>query len=179
MKYLLIFFLLIISSLQIRAEAISTELFSTINERLSYMEDVALFKALKHLPIEDIEREKIVIDQAKVSANNKGLSPNHIEDFFKAQIAVAKAIQFRYRADLLSQPSVNKPKDLQRDVRPALLSLGDQIIKQMMLYVTTYGTFKPTQFAEFDAAINIKYVTTSDKQLLYRALQKVKLLPVK
>lgn len=179
MKYLLIFFLLVISSLQARAEVTSTELFCTINERLSYMQDVALFKAQKHLPIENIEREKLVLDKAKISAQIRGLDPSHIEDFFKAQIAVAKAIQFRYRADLLSEPSVKKPKDLQKEVRPALLSLDDQIIKQIMVYVKANGSIRPTLFAEFDTAINIKYVTTSDKKLLFAALQKVKLLPAK
>ncbi len=179
MKCLLIFSLLIILSPQTRAEVTSAELFSTINERLSYMEDVALFKKQQHIPIEDVEREKLVIDRAKKAAHNKGLDPNHIEDFFKAQIAVAKAIQFRYRADLLSLPSFEKPKDLQGEVRPALLNLGDQTIKQMMQYIKTYGSFKPALFSEFDAAINIKYVTTSDKQLLFGTLLKVKQLPVK
>ncbi|MCP3901424.1 MAG: chorismate mutase, partial [Desulfobacteraceae bacterium] len=61
MRYLSIFFLLAISSSQAWAEVTSEELFSTINERLSYMEDVALFKAQKHLPIENIEREKVVL----------------------------------------------------------------------------------------------------------------------
>lgn len=179
MKYSLIFFLLVISSLQARAEVTSAELFSTINERLSYMEDVALFKAQKHLPIENLEREKTVLNQAKMSAHIGGLDPNHIEEFFRAQIAVAKAIQFRYRADLLSEPSVEKPKDLQKEVRPALLSLGDQIIKQIIMYVKIHGSIESALFSEFDAAINIKYVTTSDKKLLFRALQKIKRLPVK
>ena len=79
-------------------------IFSTINERLSYMEDVALFKAQNHLPIEDIQRESVVINKAKVSASEQGLDPEIVKDFFQAQISVAKAIQYRYRADLLSQP---------------------------------------------------------------------------
>lgn len=171
--------MLVICSPQTWAEVTSKELFKTINERLSYMEDVALFKAQKSLPIENIEREKVVLDQAKISAHIKGLDPAHIEDFFNAQIAVAKAIQFRYRADLLSQPSVVKPKDLQKEVRPALLDLGDQIIKQIMAYIKTHGSIDSTLFSEFDSSINIKYVTTSDKKLLFGALRKVKLLPVK
>lgn len=177
MKYALIFFLLMTSSLQTRAEVTSTELFNTINDRLSYMEDVALFKSQKYLSIEDIEREKLVVDRAKISAHNKGLDPSYIEAFFRAQISVAKAIQFRYRADLLSIPSDKKPKDLQKEVRPALLSLGDQIIEQITQYVKVNGSFKPALFAEFDVAINVKYVSTSDKQLLFKALQEVKQLP--
>ena len=178
MKYLLLLFPLMIFSLHSRADIESVELFDAINERLSYMEDVALFKAQKHLPIEDMEREKVVIEKAKKAAYDKGLDPHHMEEFFKAQIAVAKAIQYRYRADLLSQAATKEPKDLKAEVRPALLSLGDQIIKKIMLYVKANGSFDAELFAEFDAAINLKYVSTLDKKLLFSTLQKVKPLSV-
>ncbi len=178
MKIILLLFSFIIFQFQARADGTSVELFRTINERLSHMEEVAFFKAQNHLPIEDIERERIVIHRAIVSARDKGLDPDSVEDFFNAQISVAKAIQFRYRADILSQPSSQKPKDLQKELRPCLLSLGDQIIQQMIMYIKTYGSFKSIQFADFDAEINVRYVTASDKQLLFRALQKVKHLPV-
>jgi chorismate mutase len=174
MKKILLFAAFVIFSHQAVAEVTSSELFTAINERLGYMGDVALFKAHNHLAIEDIEREKIVIDKAKKSAHEKGLDPDSVEEFFKAQISVAKAIQFRYRADLLSQPSFQEPKDLKREIRPQLLSLGDQIIQQMAIYIEALA-FKPTGFADFDAAINVEYVTASDKQLLFKALQKVKL----
>ena len=177
MRPLYIFFLLVITSPQVWAEVTAEELFSTINQRLSYMEAVALFKAQKQLPIENIEREKVVLDKAKMSAHKQGLDPDHIEDFFKVQIAVAKAIQFRYRADLLFETSVKKSKDLQNEVRPALLKLGDHIIKKISMYLKNNGSIAPTLFSEFDAAIDIKYVTTSEKKHLFEALCKVKRLP--
>ncbi len=179
MKYLFTFFFLIIHSLHARAEVTSTELFNIINERLSYMDDVALFKAQKLLPIENLKREKTVLNQAKKSAHIQGLDPNHVEEFFSVQIAVAKAIQYRYRADLLSQPSVEKPKDLLKEVRPALLDLGDQIIKHIVEYLKTHGSIKSSLFPEFDTAIKIKYLKTSEKKLLFEALQKVKVLELK
>jgi len=43
------------------------------------------------------------------------------------------------------------------------------------LAIEAHGSFEPTGFADFDAAINVEYVTVSDKQLLFKALQKVKL----
>jgi len=145
------------------------------------MKDVALFKVKNHLPVEDIERENRVIDRAKVTAGDKGLAPDSVEDFFKAQIScqisVAKAIQFRYRADLLSQPSVQEPKDLKSEVRPHLLRLGDQLVEQMMMYIKTSGSFDSAQFSDFDAAIDVEYVTLLDKQILFQALQQVKYLP--
>ena len=166
---------LLLLSHQASADMMPTELFLAINERLGYMEDVALFKAQNHLAIEDVEREKIVIDKAKRAAQAKGLDPDSVEDFFKAQIAVAKAIQFRYRADLLSQPSSRNPRDLKQEVRPQLIRLGDQIIRQMAMYLDAHGAFKPAAFADFEAALTVNYVTTPDKRLLFDALLSVKL----
>lgn len=84
MRYIQLFFILIFLSSTANGEDISLALFKSINERLSYMELVALYKAINHLPIEEIARENIVIDKAKVAAQAKGLDPVHIEVFFKA-----------------------------------------------------------------------------------------------
>jgi chorismate mutase len=177
MKNLLILALLIAVSFNASAETTDADLFEAINARLSYMEDVALYKAQKHLPIEDLERERTVIEKAKRSAAEQGLDPDSTEDFFKAQIAVAKAIQFRYRADFLLQPSLKEPKNLEKEIRPRLLSLGDQIMQQLAAYLEIHESLTPAQFADFDRAINVKYVTGSDKQFLFKALQKVERLP--
>ncbi|MCP4991268.1 MAG: chorismate mutase [Colwellia sp.] len=174
MKNIFIVCLLSIFSLQAKAEVISAELFRTINERLSYMEDVTLFKAKNHLPIENIQRENVVIDKAKGFASEQGFDPEIVKNFFHAQISVAKAIQYRYRADLLSQPSFRQPRDLQKDVRPALIRLDHQIIQEMAAYCKNNGEFQQTQFAEFNETITVKYVTETDKQLLFKALLKVK-----
>jgi len=156
----------------------SVSLLQLINERLGYMEDVALFKAQRSLPIEDIQREKIVLTKATLSARKNGLDPTSTAAFFSAQIAVAKAIQFRYRADLLSRPTQKKPSDLQQEIRPALLRLGNQINQQMVEYLAVYGSFHSISFANVDKAINQRYITTADKHLLWNALQQVKPLAV-
>lgn len=45
-----------------------------INERLSYMKDVAGYKAEQHLPIEDLTQEKKVLDQSLSEADSLGLT---------------------------------------------------------------------------------------------------------
>ncbi|MCP3941419.1 MAG: chorismate mutase [Desulfobacteraceae bacterium] len=175
MKKILLVCLLSLFSLQARADVTTSKLFKTMNERLSYMEDVALFKAQNHLPIEDIQRENIVLGKAEASAGELGFDIESVKDFFNAQIAVAKAIQYRCRADLLSRPSSRRPLDLKKDVRPALIRLGDQLIVQMAAYCKSHGKYHPEQFDEFSKAITVKYVTKADKQLLFNALLKVKL----
>ncbi len=70
--------LLTLFSFSCFAAPTSDKLFSVINERLSYMEDVALFKAQKHKAIEDIKREEVVIAKASASAAKAGLNEGSV-----------------------------------------------------------------------------------------------------
>ncbi len=175
MKKLCCFLFLFLLSFQANSENISIELFKTINQRLSYMEDVALFKAQNQKAIEDVEREQVVIENAVRTASKHGLDPLSVVGFFEAQISVAKAIQYRYRADLLSAPSMKSPRDLQTIVRPALIRLGGQIIRQMKQVLSESNSFKSVTYSDFEASMDVRYVTSSDKQLLFDALMNVKL----
>ncbi|MFT4925108.1 MAG: chorismate mutase [Phenylobacterium sp.] len=56
-------------------------LFKTINQRLSYMEDVALYKAQNQLAIENIKREVVVLNGAKKAASKQGLNADRWKDF--------------------------------------------------------------------------------------------------
>lgn len=156
------------------AHASPQDLFNTINQRLSYMEDVALFKAMNQQAIEDPSREGMVVDKAKAAAAKKGLKPEQVEHFFKAQVSVAKAIQYRHRADWLSQPAAHLPRDLQTIIRPALITLGASITQQIADYVNQNGAFTPDDFNSFNKAITTKYVSAGDKQLLFSALMEIR-----
>lgn len=151
------------------------QLFSAINQRLSYMEDVALYKANHHKPIEDIEREAVVIDKASDSAQQQGLNKQSIVGFFKAQISAAKAIQYRYRADLLSQSTTAQPRDLNQVIRPELLKLGKQINVEIAQYLSQGGTFAASDLPAFKQALTARYLNDSDKEMLFNALADIKL----
>ena len=172
MRKIIVAFIVILLSVAAQASENAQPLFHTINERLQYMDDVAVYKAEHHLPIEDVAREQVVVEKAKAAAGKQGLNPESVEAFFKAQIAVAKAIQYRRRAELLSQPSHQQARDLKTVVRPALLQLGDQIIAQIAKYLQ-HGAFDAQQYQLFASQVNVKYVTDSDKRLLFNALLKI------
>ncbi|WP_299002259.1 chorismate mutase [uncultured Shewanella sp.] len=148
-------------------------IFNTINERLTYMQDVALYKAQHHLAIEDLAREKQVLASAMQAASQLGLPANKVDSFFKAQIAVAKAIQYRYRAHWLASPTSRTPEDLKTQIRPALIKLGKQLNTELAAYVKQGGHFMQAQYPRFSDAINVKYVTDADKKLLFNALIKI------
>ena len=70
-------------------------LFTLINERLSYMEDVAAWKWINRKPIEDLEREKAVLVATSNAAGQYGLDGASITPFAEAQMDAAKAVQVR------------------------------------------------------------------------------------
>lgn len=152
-----------------------TELFSTINLRLSYMEDVALYKAKNNKPIEDIVREAIVIEKASISAEKEGLDKQSVIDFFKSQISAAKAIQYRYRADLLNEPTASAPRDLNTVIRPELIKLGKKINIELAQYLQGGGTFSNQNLLLFKTTLNSRYLTDTDKEALFQGLTQVQL----
>ena len=151
------------------------ELFSTINLRLSYMEDVALYKNNNSTPIEDRKSEAIVIKNASLSAEKEGLNKESVIEFFSAQISVAKAIQYRYRADLLSKPTDKEPRDLETIIRPNLIKLGKDINTELARYLREGGVFSKVEFKIFENTLDSRYLTRSDKEMLFNALTKIRL----
>lgn len=169
--------LLTLSLLSFNTLAISapTDLFSSINLRLSYMEDVSLYKANNNKPIEDIEREVLVIERASQSAEKFGLNKQSIADFFQAQISAAKAIQYRYRADFLSQPERSTPRDLENVIRPELIKLGKKINSDIAEYLKEGGAFYEKDYVTFKKTLDSRYLSDADKEALFKALAQIKL----
>lgn len=157
------------------ASVTSQDLFTAINLRLSYMEDVALYKAYNNEPIEDTKREAIVINNASISAEKEGLNKESVVDFFSAQISAAKAIQYRYRADLLTTSTDKKPKDLETIIRPELIKLGKDINTKIAQYLREGGSFTKDELEVFKATLKSRYLKESDKELLFDSLTKIRL----
>lgn len=145
-------------------------LFSLINQRLSHMEDVALYKVQNSLPIEDIAREEEVIAQAKLAAAEAGLIADSVEQFFTAQISVAKAIQRRFSEDWLTTTPTRAAIDLQTEVRPLLTVLGDQIIAALANVLSTRGSIDSSSRGLFHRSIVVRHTSEQDKDLLFEAL---------
>lgn len=174
-KLVLFFGLLFISSIAAAANSANT-VFELIGERLSHMEAVALYKAKHQRAIEDTNREAIVVAKAIANADLIGLDGESTARFFQAQISAAKAIQYRYRAQWMSQPNLEdlKIKDLDNEIRPALIKLGNEISQSIQNFLYSGGQFSNAQYGQFKHQLNIKHLTDQDKELIYEALQAIK-----
>ncbi|MFS1892274.1 hypothetical protein [Vibrio lentus] len=71
---------------------------------------MAIYKANHHLPIEDLEREKLVLKKSASTSEKFGLEVKSSEIFLRSLISSAKAIQYRVRANLLSVSNGKKTK---------------------------------------------------------------------
>ena len=172
--YILILTLGLILDAHASREQDLIEVASLIDNRLGYMQDVALYKAINHLPVEDIEREAIVLDKAAEGAQKSGIDSKSVRMFFRAQISAAKAIQYRYRADLLTMSESKSPKDLSKEVRPQLIELGARIIQTLSGYLQKYGGFKETDCPLFNANLTDPYLSEKDKNMICFGLLEIK-----
>ena len=145
------------------------EFFLLIDERLSHMEYVALFKAENKIAIEDIVREQFVIESAVKSAAELGLFGPSVESFFETQISVAKAIQYRQHADWLSKPPQSTAPDLEV-IRPKLSDLGESIIRKLAILLKNNNPVIEQHSELFYATISTKNVSEQDKVMLFGSL---------
>lgn len=173
---LLIATALVLSNLASGAEHPADQpLFLAINERLGYMEAVALYKAQNRIPVEDIERERIVVDDAKAQASTLGLDAESMERFFVAQIDAAKAIQYRYRAELLSLTPPSGSVDLETEIRPALDRLGEEIVRLFAERLRAGGSLDEASRGSFVSTLRSAYLSDADRNSLFDAMRDVQL----
>ena len=97
------------------------------------MQAVAAYKWLHNLPIEDLQRETVVVDAASQAALRHGIDPLSSKWFFQIQIFAAKEIQeFWFAKWAVDNPPLDSP-DLIGEIRPRLIQLGDEILLQLHL----------------------------------------------
>ena len=149
-------------------------IFSLINKRLGYMEQVAFYKYQSHTPVEDLTREKFILEESLLSATEQGLAPDSISGFFQAQMDAAKAIQYRYRADWLSSPPEDlQAVDLNTDIRPRLITLGKDIVTGISEYLKKGQSFNPEQLAAFMKVMEVHNLSPVDKEKIFKSLSQV------
>jgi cyclohexadienyl dehydratase len=109
-------------------------LVASIERRLSLMPLVADFKGREGLPVQVPERERRVLDaaveaarRAAVRAGFAPLDEGAVREFYAAQIRAARSIQRRVLAEARTKAPRHPGFDLDRDLRPALLRIGEQM----------------------------------------------------
>ncbi len=98
-------------------------LIDLLARRLAFMPSVAAWKRANGKPIEDLERERQVLERAVAQAKARSISAESARGLFRVQVELAKAIQSR-------TPQGVQGLDLTR-VRNVLSALGDRILESL------------------------------------------------
>lgn len=144
---------------------------SLINQRLSYMKDVAGYKAANHLAIEDLSQEAKVLTSSVRQAETLGLEGESVKPFVQAQMDAAKAIQYRYRADWLSSPEQGWQAMPLDQVRAKINGLSTNILDGISTRLKQGEPF--TDKTAFLHTLNQTHLEEGDKTRLWQALQHI------
>jgi len=162
-------------------------LFHLVRQRLSLMDEVANYKWQHKLPVEDLPRETLVLNSAVKNAMNFHLEPRSSRAFFSIQINAAKEIQqgwFDYWQNT-SSPQVGR--DLKKTIRPQLITLGKQILRQIELAREALD-FSALDVSGQDVSgqdvlrkrflqvVDVQYLSEHTKLKLFTALKQIKTL---
>lgn len=115
------------------------ELYRLITDRLLLMKPVAAYKWVHQLPIEDLDREKIVINSALEDGLVYSINVDDSKSFFTAQIEAAKDIQSCWFARWRIGNAPDTADDLANIIRPKLISLGRDITAHLIAADSTHG----------------------------------------
>lgn len=137
--------------------------YGLLDARLELMDEVAAYKWQRGLPIEDLDREAVVLDRAVADALRHGLTPGSSRSFFAAQIEAAKDIQRHWFEVWESGRGPDPAPDLEAEIRPELLRLGAGILEAA-------ANAPPADRAAFDAAVNVEGLPPARRDDLFEAL---------
>jgi cyclohexadienyl dehydratase len=160
-----LFFLLLLTPAVVFAD--DENLFGLIGERLGYMHKVAAYKWVHGLPIEDLQRENVVLDHATSDGLEYGIRVAMSRAFFRQQIEAAKEIQHYWFEHWKDHPVPQKITDLNTVIRPELVRLGKSITALLG------RTSSLDARDDFLATINIEGLSAGGKQALYEALRAI------
>ncbi|ARD63680.1 chorismate mutase [Kosakonia radicincitans DSM 16656] len=146
-----------------------------INERLSWMKDVAGYKAQHHQAIEDLQQEEKVLESTLADADSLGLKGESVRPFIQAQMDAAKAIQYRYRADWLAAPETDwQPRPLQ-DVRTQIGQLSARILQSVAARLKSGQPLTEQDRKAFMHVLQQKNLHEQDKQRIWETMKRISL----
>lgn len=148
--------------------AIST----VLNERLHLMSAVAGYKALHHLPVEDLPREQVVLSNMLNNAQQAGLEPRSVEPFVHALMNVSKAIQYRYLADWLSAPDNVMPVRDLAATRQQIQQLDTRLLTAISQCLMV-GSLPDADSDGLKAQLTVPHFGAPDKSALVASLGRI------
>lgn len=138
------------------------------------MKAVAAFKARHNLPVEDIDQEKKVMAGSVKLAETYGLDGESVRPFIQAQMNVAKAIQYRYRAQWLSDDTIPQEHSLEL-LRQEISDLNNAIFMSIATDLNAHASSSKYINFVYIERLKQQHVHHSDKFLLAVTMKVIRL----
>ena len=161
------------------ADPPANAVFERIGERLQLMESVAAWKRANGVPVEDLDREAVVLQRSVDAAVKLGLDPDGARSFFNVQIMAAKEIQHcwieRWEDGCATAPP--DVPDLRTDIRPRLLAIGDALLLDIRTALEAGTVFDLRHSADFAERTDIDCLPPARRDTLLLMLGEMRLAP--
>lgn len=143
-------------------------LYQLVHSRLALMKDVAAHKWINRIPIENLEREALVLEKAAAESLQFGIRIEDSRRFFSEQISAAKEIQRYWFSYWENQRGPSAPPDLNTILRPELIKLGNKITRELKFAQTIDADL-------FFATVNIEGLSNKSRARLYESIASINL----
>ncbi|MBL8268249.1 gamma subclass chorismate mutase AroQ [Steroidobacter sp.] len=162
--------------------------FDLMQRRLAVMPSVAAWKFAKKLPVTDAAREQQVLDATVSKAQGLGIDAASARELLALQIRMARDVQEHYIALWKSQgrsaPTISNGKseldgvpvrDLNKELRPELDQLGDQLLQAIYLALPELSSDDfATRYAKLADRIDVPGLQSTDREALLNAVSRIK-----
>ena len=158
-------------------------LYVAIGERLSLMQEVAVYKFRNNLPIQSSEREAKVINMAILAGLSQRITGDSLRAIFRTQIEAAREIQSCWFKRFYKTTSLPEISDLNQIIRPKIETLGKEIVEQITAHVANYESFvshmdieclsDKSKFKIFSALQGVRFYRSSLEQIKKSGLLRV------
>jgi chorismate mutase len=139
---------------------------------MQLMKQVASYKSLHHLPVEDLPREKVVLESMLKNARQAGIEPHSVQPFVHALMNVSKAIQYRYLSDWWSTQE-NQPVRNLADTRQQIQQLDSKLLTAISQRLMA-GAFSEADGAWLNTQLTAAHLSEADKNALIVSLSRIK-----
>lgn len=154
--------------------AASIQLFNLIAQRLSLIQEVALYKYHHHLPIVVPEVEQLFLSKVQEDADRFGLPIKATQNCIALQMEIAVNLQYKWHHywDKAGLPNDVQISDLDKIIRPELIRITASIVeyiqkaKKELADPQCYSML----LERMDQIVDIPFVTDEEKKSLLASL---------
>ena len=152
------------------------KLYSILIRRVDLMKWVAMDKWIHHKPIEDLPREKIVLQKTRKQAADAGIV--NIDDLTRTQIQIAKNEQHRWMEKWNKHGlHINQPAPTLNELRKQLDDLSSELIPSLQENLSSLRDDKLHPRLHTMLNDKLKKLPINERNMLWKALLKLRHAP--